>query len=67
MKKHYRFNSISKALIPNVMQPYQKTEEKIDKQIQNKSLLGWNLLLHHINEQLFDDSNHNTSLVYIGV
>ena len=33
-----------------------KIEEKIDESLENKTLQGGNLLLHYINEKLFDDT-----------
>ncbi len=50
----------------NVMQSFHKTKQKIDQWLKNYPLRGEHPL-HYINEQFLNDTNDNTSLVYIGV
>lgn len=55
-----------KTMFNCIMQPTHKIEENIYQRLKNYPLRGAKPPLHYISEQLLDDTNENTSFVYIG-
>ena len=49
------------------MQPTHKIEKEVDKQPKKQPLRGGKTLLYYTNEQFLDDTNENTSFLYITV